>query len=46
MKQTFRDKMIEEIRRANPKKSESWLKQQIEHLDAYLKGLKSEAVRK
>ena len=33
MKQAFRDQMIEEIRRANPKKSESWLKQQIELLD-------------
>jgi hypothetical protein len=42
MKQTFRDQMIEEIRRANPKKCESWLKQQIEHLDAMLKGLNSD----
>jgi hypothetical protein len=45
MKQTFRDKMIAEIRQANPKKSESWLKQQIKCLDAMLKGLKSEAER-
>ena len=27
---------------ANPKKSESWLKRQIEILDAMLKGLKSD----
>jgi hypothetical protein len=39
---TFRDQMIEEVRKANPKKSESWLKQQIGLLDAYLKGLKSD----
>jgi hypothetical protein len=44
MKQTFRDQMIEEIRRSNPKKakSEFWLKQQIAILDATLKGLKSD----
>jgi len=45
MKQTFRDKMIQEIRKANPKKSKSWLKQQVEILDAMLKGLKPTAAR-
>jgi hypothetical protein len=42
MKETFRDKMIQEIRMANPKKSESWLKQQVEYIDVVLRGLKSD----
>jgi hypothetical protein len=43
MKQTFRDKLISEIRQANPKKSKSWLKQQVEYIDIVLKGLKRDA---
>ena len=48
MTQTFRDKMIDEIRWANPKKSrdKKWMELQIKILDATLEGLKSDKAKK